>query len=378
MKLFQLCTQQVQLNKPLPWGVRNEQGYLLLQKGYVIKDAEQLGSLLHKGVYVDIEDYEANHRAEKIAEGKSNTFAMWSDINLRVASLLGQAAQHDNFDTGVNNASKDIHIAIAIAIAIAKDVEAGMFAMMSSDPDNYAIAHSIQTAFVASLAADHFGLSSDERSSLSNAALTSNIAMLTIQNLLYKQAGPLTDEQRNTIDAHPKDGRAMLEQSNVQDMHWLNAVEKHRVTTDGRGLPEDRRDLNDLACIIHYSDVYLAKVGARAYRPAIAPNKAARDLYVSSGGLHNPYVSAIIKEVGLYPPGTFVKLANGDTALVIRRGEHAHMPMAYSLISKSGTLYPESVPRNTALDTYKVLTSVSKSSVSTKIDCQKLYEIALT
>ena len=36
MQLLRLCAHQIQLNKPLPWNVRNEPGQLLL--GHVLAD----------------------------------------------------------------------------------------------------------------------------------------------------------------------------------------------------------------------------------------------------------------------------------------------------------------------------------------------------
>lgn len=50
------------------------------------------------------------------------------------------------------------------------------------------------------------------------------------------------------------------------------------------------------------------------------------------GGANNPFAAAIIKPMGINPPGTCVKLANGETA---------NTPVVRSLISADGWVYPE-------------------------------------
>ncbi|MFN7369254.1 MAG: hypothetical protein ACK5SG_03355, partial [Burkholderiales bacterium] len=60
-------------------------------------------------------------------------------------------------------------------------------------------------------------------------------------------------------------------------------------------------------------------------------------------GGHNPIATILIKEIGIYPPGSFVKLANGETAIVVRRGEAANSPVVAALSSGSGIPYVDPV-----------------------------------
>ena len=153
---------------------------------------------------------------------------------------------------------------------------------------------------------------------------------------------------------------------------WLRTVAEHHVTPDGRALPEDSSSVSQLACMIHYSDVYLAKLSPRASRPALASNTAARELYLSAGA-NNPYTAAIIKEMGIFPPGSFVKLANGDTAIVLRRGESANAPQVQSLISADGWVFPDPHFRNTAKPEFKVVATVPRSNVMLHLDRKRLF-----
>ena len=151
---------------------------------------------------------------------------------------------------------------------------------------------------LASLAAERLGWSDSEKLALIRAALTMNIAMLDLQNTLATQTTPLTPAQRADIDSHPQRGRAMLEAAQVTCQDWLRTVEQHHVTVDGRDIPKDRTDISPLACMVHYTDVYLARISPRATRAAQAVNVAARDLFMKAGGADNPYAAAIIKDGG--------------------------------------------------------------------------------
>lgn len=370
MKLLRLCAHQIRLNEPLPWNVRNEPGHLLLGKGFLLTDPDQIESLLERGVYVDADEYEAHLRAEQASRAKQTPFELWAQLLRRASNLLRNHAGNPAFAAEMGELSDQI------GSAMKQDVDAGTFEMIQGEPLGYAVTHSMQTGFVASLAAQKLGWSESERATLVRAALTMNIAMLDLQNVLAKQSTPLTPEQKSAIATHSRDGRLALEKANVPCNDWLLTVEQHHVTENGAGLPQDRSSLSQLACMIHYADVYLAKISPRANRPAIPINMAARDLYVKAGGADNPYVSAIIKQMGIFPPGAFVKLANGDTGIVVRPGETANTPLVHSLISADGWVFPDPLPRDTRKPEFKVTNAVAQGNVLVQLNRRKLFGYA--
>lgn len=371
MRLLRLCAHQIQLHRPLPWNVRNEPGQLLLGKGFVLSNQEQLDNLLARGMYVDVDEIKAAPRADQDVKAKPiDPFSLWSSILKRTGLLLRAYKDNPRFAQDLTDLSGQVHSAMQ------SDLEIGTFEMMHGDATGYATTHSLQTAFVASLAAERLGWSESDRVTLIRAALTMNIAMFDLQNTLSVQTTPLTPSQRAEVDSHPARGRAILESAGVTCQDWLRTVEQHHVTLDGRGVPQDRADLSQLACMVHYSDVYLARISPRASRPAQAVNVAARDLFMKAGGAENPYAAAIIKEMGIYPPGSFVKLANGDTAVVVRKGDTAVTPHVHSLISADGWVFPDSKPRDTSKNEFKVTASVPRGNVMLTLNRAKLFGYA--
>lgn len=370
MQLLRLCAHQIQLNKPLPWNVRNEPGHLLLGKSFVLTNQAQIDSLLARGVYVDKDEFDAVQRSSYVPEKRKDPFSLWNNILKRTGTLLRQFQDNPQFAKDITDLSGQVHAAMQA------DQEVGMFEMMHGDATGYSVSHSLQTAFVASLAAERLGWSESEKLTLIRASLTMNIAMLDLQNTLAAQTTPLTPAQRADIDNHAKRGRAMLEAAQVTCQDWLRTVEHHHVTVDGRDIPQDRTDISPLACMVHYADVYLARISPRATRAGQAVNVAARDLFMKAGGANNPYAAAIIKEMGIYPPGSFVKLANGDTAVVVRKGETAVTPQVHSLISADGWVFPDSKLRDTAKAEFKVTAAVPRGNVMLTLNRAKLFGYA--
>lgn len=286
----------------------------------------------------------------------------WDSLLARVAHTLQHPTDAD-FAARVEALTDDIHAALA------QDRDAGIFAVLRhEDAAGYAVTHALRTALLATLVAERGGWSLSARRTLVRAGLTMNIAMLTLQNALMVQTTPPTQRQRLEIASHAARGRAMLEAAGVTDADWLNTVEHHHVTPGGHALPRHRPGLCPMACLLHYADVYLAKLSPRATRAAMAVNIAAREFHVSAGGPDNPYVSAILQEMGIFPPGTCVKLRNGETAIVLRRGRTPDTPWVYSVMRHDGQPLAQPAARDTSLPAHKVVAALPRGQIRAHLD----------
>lgn len=295
-------------------------------------------------------------------------FSVWHGVHARLARLLRHPAQ-SGFAAELDAVSD------TLLKTVDAEPEASLFEMIYGEEiAGYAIAHSLQTAFVTALVAQRLGWSLRDRQVVVKASLTMNIAMLALQDTLVQQATPPTVKQRQDIDSHPQRSRDMLVAAGITDADVLHTVAQHHVTPGGHALPAERSQLSALACLVHYADVYLAKLSPRATRGAIAIHVAARELHTSAGGASNPYVTAIIQEMGDYPPGTFVKLRNGDTAIVLRRGTRPDAPLVGSLLRANGTPYLMVQAVDSSLLEHKVVAALPRGQVMITLNRRRLYE----
>jgi len=198
-----------------------------------------------------------------------------------------------------------------------------------------------------------------------------NLSMIELQGRLAVQAVPLTVDQRSAIHEHPVKSAEMLRAAGVADEAWLAAVEQHHEVIDGTGYPNRRTDVNELAQALHYVDVFTAKLSARSSRVALAPNVAAREIFTGSAG--HPLAAALVKEFGIYPPGCFVRLASGEIAIVIQRGETVTTPVVASLSNAAGQAMMRPQRRETGDKANAIVTLVGDADVKVRVPWETLY-----
>ncbi len=330
---------------------------------------------------------DSDHLIQELMQGSFDPFWRWDQIQLHVRMALRQQV------AGIQSGSKDtvrwmqLHEvtdpdfvpnitrhATEIDEVSARDVDASIFTMTQLGRTGDPVNHSMRTAFICSLIAREQGMSDAERVVLVCAALTMNIAMLEMQEKLhYKQDAPLTEAQRAIIQNHPTRGKEYLETFGVKNQDWLRAVAEHHEIAGGKGYPEKLATVFPLAEIIHHADTYCAMTRPRAHRKALQANKAAYKLFVAARSATSSIPGIIVKMLGMFPPGTMVKLANGDVAVVLRRGETPKAPKVASLVNASGMGYPMPQQRDTLLPEFAVVDVVAGEDIKISMKPAKLF-----
>jgi HD-GYP domain-containing protein (c-di-GMP phosphodiesterase class II) len=219
----------------------------------------------------------------------------------------------------------------------------------------YSVVHALQCAVACDFIARGAGWPQGPADSLIKAALTMNISITELQGVLATQPARarLTAAQAEAIVTHPARGADLLREAGVTDTAWLQAVLEHHERSDGRGYPRGMLKPSAQARTLRTIDEFFAKISARASRPAMPLQRAARQLYAEPEG--RAIVEALVREFGLFPPGTYVRLANGDLGIVLRRGQHVHTPLAVVVANRNGERLPRRVYRDTSDSRYAVV-----------------------
>jgi HD-GYP domain-containing protein (c-di-GMP phosphodiesterase class II) len=184
-----------------------------------------------------------------------------------------------------------------------------------------------------------------------------NISILQLQDSLQSQQSPLTAAQREIIDNHPEASATILRERGVTDTMWLEAVVAHHEAIDGSGYKQARKgdQIPVPAQLVSLADIYCARISSRDYRAALRPNAALRKLFLEQGKrVRDGLASQFIKAIGVFPPGTPVKLENGEVAVVTERGETASTPAVFSIIGPRGMPLAAPIHRDTSRPTYGV------------------------
>jgi HD-GYP domain-containing protein (c-di-GMP phosphodiesterase class II) len=205
---------------------------------------------------------------------------------------------------------------------------------------------------------------------LCNAALTMNMGMTELQDRLAVQKDPLTPEQVKRIDSHAPRSVDTLQQMGVEDSLWLEAVLFHRAQTPGP--LAQRTHGKRLARLIQRADMFGARLAPRASRAADSPASAMQACYFDENRQIDEAGAALIKAVGIYSPGTYVRLANGEIAVVVKRGLNSTMPKVAVLINRQGMATGEPMLRDTSQTEYRIAAGVRYQDIKVNHSLERL------
>jgi hypothetical protein len=169
------------------------------------------------------------------------------------------------------------------------------------------------------------------------------------------------------LDRHAADTAALLRQAGVDDAVWLQTVEQHHPAP--AGTPDAPIDA---ARLLRMVDAYTTRITDRPDTIIASPALAARDLFTQHKG--DPFALLLVKELGMYPPGCFVRIASGETAVVLRRGQSANAPLVACVTNKRGDALQQPTRRDTGLlPEHAVTQVVPDKDVRVRMPSQQLY-----
>ena len=235
----------------------------------------------------------------------------------------------------------------------------------SNEFQDYSANHSLFVCVLAAMACGQLpGWQAEWADPLTLAALTMNVTFTQMQDELARQAGPLSEIQRATLRDHPERAAQLLADIGIDDPVWLHAVRHHHSAPSGPLAGRSPEEM--IARLIRRADRYAARLSPRKSRPASSATAAAQVALLDEGGHGDEAGQALIRTLGLYPPGVWVKLQCGEIAMVVRRTAVAKEPVVVSLVGRSGM--PLAVPalRNTKLPDYAVTGAVAPSQVKVR------------
>lgn len=353
----------------LPWGVRDGKGALLLAKGYVLSGEAELQALLARGMFVDAADAaRAAGRPEATAPKVENMSGRWAGLEARLAILLRSSTER-YFLQRVNESIEPI------AALADGNTDLLIYLILRHDYSrliNYGVVHSLHTAALCSLLTRRLGWAEARRQSLIGAALTMNIQMLELQGSLAVRGIAPSDAERQVIIEHPFASARLLRDAGLSDQDWLSAVEPHHENPSGTGYPLGLTEPTEMARLLRFVDCFTAKHSPRAGRKPQPAQKAARDLFTQSGG--DPLAALIIKEFGIYPPGVYVQLANGEIAIVTQRGASANAPIVAAITNKNGDPLAHPARRDTSTASHAITSTVPEGQIKVRVTVDALYD----
>lgn len=351
MQKIKLKEHELIVGEPLLWAIYGASGELLLEKRHILSTEKQKETLLAIGLYREPTDEE---KALFEAKAKHNSqFSLDSPFNVldAISKNLKRVLSDMNNHVESDYNHRVFRLSSVVQKLCYENADAALGALLLDQNAAYTNIHPVLCAILTELMTRRLLVPKEDRQIYIAAALTQNIGMLELQNKLTNQTEKLSEQQRKAIKQHPFQSKEILQGLGVDHKEWLNTVLWHHERPDGQGYPSGLKGdaLNIYAKILSLTDIYSAMVLPRKYRDGFFVKKALQDIFIQRGkSVDEESAMLLIKEIGVYPPGTFVKLANGDTAIVLRRGvKNASSPFVLCIINQRGEFYEKTKQRDT-------------------------------
>ena len=404
MNLVTVNLDSIHIGQPLPFALWDELGVLLAPKGFVVTSRADLDSISNKRgqLFMDSADSDVYQRAyvgklhslvrqEKplgqIAESQFSTFELeigratsdtaanaepnWLDIQAQAQTLLLDV-------NPVSFVARLDKLQGQLSRHLRQNPDGTLFALMhlsGSEVQLYSATHAMLVSVMCSLAArDVLKWPAALETLLGKAALTMNVGMTDLQNRLAMQMDEPSREQRAVSDQHAVLSVALLQKMGITDPLWLEAVLHHH--TNVPGPLAARTGGQRMARLIQRADVFAACLAPRASRPAKSPASAMQASYFDENRQIDEAGAALIKAVGIYSPGTYVRLATDEIAVVIKRGANTTTPRVAVVVNRSGMPTGELIMRDTSKREFRIVIGVPQREVKVKINLERL--LALT
>jgi len=398
VKLVPFSSEYLRVGEPLPFGLRDIDGRLLLKSGLSIVNPAHLEDL--KGVPLFADEAEAGPWMRRLAAAVDNVFRnggsmkslaearpeaareastasvspltlgeQWDELVLHLDATLRDARPGGEWPErlmAVHERARQLAQKRPDASLYHMVYEAGL------NTRNYSSRHGLMTMLMGEQAAIALGWPQDRIDTLSVAALTMNIAMLRLQDQLAVTELPLDVKTRALIDNHAENSARMLQAAGLTDTLCIAVVRGHHDQSDDATALAELSPERQVARLLRRVDMFAAKISRRNARAPMSPVQAAREACLGAGGVPDEVGGALLRAVGLYPPGSFVELTNGEMGIVLARGRRANLPFVAILISASGNVLGEPALRDTLDRRFAVKSALAPGVVKVRPPHERL------
>lgn len=318
----------------LPFSIFDTNGKLMLSRGTAIKSESQMERLISRGFLIRDEGPDAVGAGgaaaanEPVARRRElPVFDAVRELALKMQNLHQQLLGRRAADLPATLKA----YAVELDALAERDTNAALASMQLLIGAGDFGARHVHAAILCRVLCNGVGMTESQRLSTVAAALVHDVGLTPIVDRLNQQTTPLTPAQRAQIAEHPAMAAELLRVAGVEDDCLLRAVLEHHERLDGSGYPMKLSgdEISVSARVLSIVDTYSAMVRPRAYREAVHSKQALRDIFVQRAKSEDERMASLfISLIGMYPPGSLVKLATGETAVVTRRGERPGCPEA--------------------------------------------------
>ena len=216
--------------------------------------------------------------------------------------------------------------------------------------DNYTFTHMVNVSILTMGQARALGVEGRLLREFGLSALMHDIGKVRTPKEILQKPERLTDQEFVVMRRHPVEGAEILRRTPEMPILAPVVAFEHHLRLDGTGYPvgAKRAELNLGTMMCSIADVYDAMRSQRAYQQAF-PTERVLAVLKENDGLHFDanLVRRFVQLLGIYPPGTLVRLQSQAVAVVTRvHAPDPYRPRVKILFAPDGTPFDVPLERN--------------------------------
>ncbi len=207
-----------------------------------------------------------------------------------------------------------------------------------ADYDSYSVGHAVRVSSLAMYLGTKLQWPKNALLAIGAAGLLHDIGKSRIPEKILQKKGSLTEEELEIVHLHPHAGaEILLMQKGITDLD-VALCWGHHLRHDGGGYPDQPAwaAKHPATSLLHVCDVFEALTAVRPYKTALQPQAAYGLMLADRGNFHPGMLAAFIASLGLYPPGTYVRLSDRRVGVVISSSELIDRPRVKIIRSELG------------------------------------------
>ncbi len=197
------------------------------------------------------------------------------------------------------------------------------------DPDSYTVGHSVRVAILCVLVGRCLGLPRWQLIELGTVGMLHDVGKVKVPDEILYKKGRLDADEIRQMRIHPEAGAEILLGSGKVEPAVVAGAWGHHLRHDLNGYPQKRAwsAQGEITALLQVCDVFEALTAVRPYKPATTPLRTYEIMFTDSGAFHPGALRALVRTMGLHPPGSRVELSDGSHALVLQAGERVDRPL---------------------------------------------------
>lgn len=180
--------------------------------------------------------------------------------------------------------------------------------------------HSLNVAILSMMLAKNMQLNAEQIKMVGMGALFHDIGKIKIPTWILRKSTPLSLPEQNLLKMHTKFGIDLVGLVDTFPLMAWPILEQHHEFMDGSGYPKglQQDQIDPLARIVTIVNIFDSLCNPTQATEARSPHHALAYMFKNmSAKLAVRELNIMIKMLGVYPPGTIVKLSDGRVAIVM-------------------------------------------------------------